>query len=91
MRWQCQPQPLEQYSLVFGGLGDASAADIDTALGGQHDVDHLYLRDLVEDLPGLLAQTRPVAHLAQSFLSFDAISGEWKDHSCGCETPPRPQ
>jgi len=67
MRRQRQPKPLEQYGLVFGRLRHTAAADVYAGPGWQHNVHHLYLRNLVEYLSWLVAQTRFVAHLPQRF------------------------
>ena len=39
---------MEEDGLVFGRLGDAAAADVDTALGGQDDVDQIDSTEFVE-------------------------------------------
>lgn len=52
---------------MFGRLGDASAADIDTAFGRQDNVHHLYLRYLVEHFSWLIAQACYPAHLSEGF------------------------
>jgi hypothetical protein len=40
---------VEEDGLVFGRLGDAAAADVDTALGGQDDIDQIDSAEFIED------------------------------------------
>ena len=67
VRRQRQSEPLEQYRLMFRRLRHTPTTDVDATFCGQHNIHHLYLRNLVEDLSRLTSQTSRLAHLRERF------------------------
>ena len=49
------------------GVGDASSADFNSGVGPHDDIHHLDLRQLIEDLARLIAETGALAELAKRF------------------------
>ena len=64
---QAESQVVEQDLLMLSRCREAAFADVNSAAGWQHDVDHLQAAQLRENATRFVAESRLLTHLAQCF------------------------